>query len=259
MNQPTLTDLERMALQAGKILSENYEKKDLQVDYKGVIDLVTEVDHQSEAYLLGEISRLFPGHQVMTEESTGLDGSKEHLWILDPIDGTVNFAHGVPVFSVSLAYIHYGELTLGAVIDPMRNELFTAEKGKGSWLNGRRLQVAQASDLARSLLVTGFPYDMWHTSKNNLENFANLSLKTQAVRRIGSAALDLCYVGAGRFDGYWELKVRPWDIAGAMLVAQEAGALVTLADGAPNHLAEPLSVLAANPVLHAKILAELVL
>jgi myo-inositol-1(or 4)-monophosphatase len=255
-HMPTLTDLEQMARQAGRILSDGYEKN-FQVDYKGEIDLVTEIDRQSEEYILGEISRKFPGHSIMAEESGDTNGSTEHLWIVDPLDGTVNYAHGVPLFSVAIAYAHRGELTLGAVYDPMRDEMFLAEKGRGAWLNGRPLKVKQVADLGRSLLVTGFPYDVRTTANNNLQNYAKFALNSQGVRRLGSAALDLCYVGAGRFDGYWELSLKAWDLSAGALVAMEAGAKVTDVRGQVNFFKSPLSVVAANPTLHAKILAEL--
>jgi myo-inositol-1(or 4)-monophosphatase len=256
MNTPTLADLERMARQAGQILHTGYEK-DHQVDYKGVIDLVTEIDHQSEAYLIGEIQRLFPGHSILAEESGSLDGHDEHLWLIDPVDGTVNYAHGVPFFCVSLAYAHQGKVVLAAVFDPLRDELFTAVRGQGAWLNGRPLKVAQADELVKSLMVTGFPYDAWTTKRDNFVYFSKLGKLTQGVRRLGSAALDLCYVGAGRFDGYWELALKPWDVAAAGLIAEEAGAVVTNVSGGADYLNPPQSVVAANPALHAKLLAEL--
>lgn len=254
--QPTLADLERMARQAGRILSDGYEK-DHKVDYKGVIDLVTEIDHASEAYLLAEVARLFPGHSVLAEESGLIDGGADHLWLIDPLDGTVNYAHGVPMFCVSIAYAYKGQTRLAAVYDPLRDELFTAERGKGAWLNGRPLKVSTASELVRSLLVTGFPYDAWHASRNNFDYFVKFAKMSQGVRRLGSAALDLCYVGAGRFDGYWELSLKPWDVAAAGLVAEEAGATVTNVDGGSDYLHPPQSVLAANPALHALMLKEL--
>jgi myo-inositol-1(or 4)-monophosphatase len=255
-NTPLLTDLERMARQAGSILSEGYET-DLRVDYKGEIDLVTEFDRRSEDYLLAEIARNFPTHSVMAEETGGINGDNEHLWVVDPLDGTVNFAHGIPIFSVAVAYARQGELLLGAVYDPCRDEMFLAEKGRGAWLNGRPLRARQETDLGRSLLVTGFPYDVRTTSENNLAQYAHFALRSQGVRRLGSAALDLCYVAAGRFDGYWELSLKPWDLCAGALVAMEAGATVTDARGETNFFHPPLSVLAANPVLYEKMLAEL--
>jgi myo-inositol-1(or 4)-monophosphatase len=148
-------------------------------------------------------------------------------------------------------------VTLSAVYDPLRDELFTAERGTGAWLNGRRLQVSRVTELQRSLLVTGFPYDTWSTPQNNLENFSRFSKLTQGVRRLGSAALDLCYVAAGRFDGYWELSLKPWDMAAGSLIAAEAGAVVTTLEGGPDILTPPCSLIAAPPVIHAKMLGVL--
>lgn len=256
MRSPSLTDLERLARQAGRILSAGYEK-DHKVDYKGTIDLVTEIDHASEEFLINEISLLFPGHSFLAEESGASQGQTEHLWIIDPLDGTVNYAHGVPLFCVSIAYSYRGEVKLGAVYDPLRDELFTAERGKGAWLNGHPLKVSSANELIQSLLVTGFAYDIGQTMQDNLDNFVKFSKISQGVRRLGSAAIDLCYIAAGRLDGYWELSIKPWDIAAGGLIAEEAGATVTKVDGDPVYLRPPQSVLAANPVLHGKILEHL--
>ncbi|MGB8214502.1 MAG: inositol monophosphatase family protein [Anaerolineales bacterium] len=253
---PVLSDVERLARQAGEILRRGYEHEH-QVDYKGAIDLVTEVDHQSEDLLLGEIQRLFPGHQIVSEEAGLVPGRAGDEWYVDPLDGTVNYAHGVPFFSVSIAYTHNGILTLGVVYDPMRDELFAAERGQGARLNGRILYASNVTELQRSLLVTGFPYDAWSTPHNNLENYGRFAKLTQGVRRLGSAALDLSYVAAGRLEGYWELSVKPWDVAAGGLVALEAGATVTNIDGQANIITPPCSVLAAPPILHAKMKAVL--
>jgi myo-inositol-1(or 4)-monophosphatase len=253
---PALPDLESLARRAGDILRAGYEGEH-QVDYKGAIDLVTEVDHQSEAFLLGEIRRLFPDHQIVSEETGLVPGSDSHQWYVDPLDGTVNYAHGVPFFCVSIAYARGGTVSLGAVYEPLRDEMFGAERGQGAWLNGRRLQVSQAAELEKSLLVTGFPYDAWSSPRNNLEYFGRFARKTQGVRRLGSAALDLCYVAAGRLDGYWELTLHPWDVAAGGLIAAEAGAQVTGLDGEADYLAPPCSLLAASPALYAKMLAVL--
>lgn len=253
---PTLAQLERLARQAGEVLRAGYEGEH-QVDYKGVIDLVTEVDRQSEDLLLGEIQRLFPGHRIVSEEIGLIPGAVGNQWYVDPLDGTVNYAHGIPLFSVSIAYAQDGQVTLGAVYDPLRDEMFTAERGKGAWLNGRRLQVSSAAELRRSLLVTGFPYDTWSTPRNNLEYFGRFARLTQGVRRLGSAALDLCYLAAGRFDGYWELSLKPWDVAAGGLIAAEAGATVTDLDGGPDYLTPPCSLLAATPLIHGLMLEVL--
>ena len=253
---PILSDLEWLARQAGEILRLGYEQEH-QVDYKGAIDLVTEVDHQSEELLLGEIQRLFPGHQIISEEIGLVPGRAGDQWYVDPLDGTVNYAHGIPFFSVSIAYAHNGIVTLGVVYDPMRDELFAAERGLGARLNGRSLQVSKVTELQRSLLVTGFPYDAWSTPRNNLEFFGRFAKMTQGVRRMGSAALDLAYVAAGRFEGYWELSVKPWDVAAGGLVATEAGATVTNMDGQADYIIPPCSVLAAPSDLHGKMKAVL--
>lgn len=253
---PRLSDLEDMARQAGRILKEGYGT-DHQVDHKGRVDLVTEVDHQSEALIIGEIRRRFPDHQIVAEESGLLAGRSDHCWYIDPLDGTVNYAHDIPVFCVSIAYAWRGLVTLGAVYDPLRDELFSAELGKGAWLNGQRLHASEETDLVESLLATGFPYDLNKGEENNLGLYGYFALHSQAVRRLGAAALDLCYVGAGRFEGYWELRLAVWDIAAAALVASEAGVLVTDCAGNPDYLTSPVSILAANPGLHAIMLPEI--
>lgn len=250
---PTLSDLERLARQSGEILRLGYGHEH-QVDYKHVIDPVTEVDRQSEKLLLGEIQRFFPGHQIVSEEVGLLPGSAADQWYVDPLDGTVNYAHGIPIFCVSIAYAREGAVTLGVVYDPMQHELFAAERGQGAWCNERKLKVSQVTDFQHSLLVTGFPYDAWTTQHDNLENFGRFAKITQGVRRLGSAALDLCYVGAGRFDGYWELSLNPWDLAAGALIALEAGGIVTNLDGKRDILTPPCSVLAAPPGMHPKML-----
>jgi myo-inositol-1(or 4)-monophosphatase len=253
---PKLSDLERLARQAGEILRLGYEQEH-QVDYKGAIDLVTEVDHQSEELLLGEVQRLFPGHRIVSEEIGLVPGRPGDQWYVDPLDGTVNYAHGIPFFAVSIAYAHNGILSLGVVYDPLRDELFAAGRGQGARLNGRSLQVSKVTDLQRSLLVTGFPYDAWSTPRDNLDYFGRFAKTTQGVRRMGSAALDLCYVAAARFEGYWELSLKPWDVAAGGLVASEAGATVTNLEGLADYVTPPCSLLAAPPAIYAKMKAVL--
>ena len=254
--QLTLSYVENLARKAGAILHAGYDTEH-QVGYKGVIDLVTEVDHQSEAFLLGEIRRDFPDHHIFSEESGIIHGSDEHIWYIDPLDGTVNYAHHIPIFCVSIAYAFRGTLTLGAVYDPMRDEMFLAERGKGAFLNGRAARVSSATELQRSLLVTGFPYNAWNTPQDNFDNFVKFGKLSQGVRRLGSAALDLCYVAAGRFDGFWEMALNPWDVAAGGLLAEEAGARVTNVTGEADYLSPPQSVVAAAPGIHARMLEEL--
>ncbi len=256
MKAPTRSDLERLARAAGRILRDGYSQKH-QISYKGVIDPVTEVDRAVEDLLLSEIARRWPGSHILAEESGVTQGDPTHRWYVDPLDGTVNYAHHIPIFSVSIAYACRGEVRLGVVYDPMREELFTAERGRGACLNGKPIHVSQASELRESLLVTGFPYDAWDSPQDNFANFVKLAKLTQGVRRLGSAALDLCYVAAGRFDGFWELSLKPWDVAAGGLIAEEAGARVTNLRGDPDYLSPPQSIVAAAPALHPKILREL--
>ena len=253
---PRLADLEALARQAGEILRQGFGEES-NVYHKGAIDLVTDIDRRSEAFLLEEIQRRFPGDRVVAEESGEVPGQDCCVWYVDPLDGTVNFAHSVPIFSVSIAYALEGELHLGVVYDPMRDECFSAERGRGAWLNGEPLQVSEVADLNESLLVTGFPYDIRTNPVNNLEQYTRFSLRAQGVRRLGSAAIDLCYVAAGRFEGYWELSIEPYDIAAGGLIASEAGARVSTVSGEADYLAPPCSIVAANPALHAKMLPVL--
>lgn len=256
MMQPTLAYIENLARQAGEILRAGYNK-DHQVDYKGVIDLVTEVDHQSEAYLLGEVQQDFPDHHIFSEETGVIQGNEENIWYIDPLDGTVNYAHHIPIFCVSIGYAFQGRLTLGAVYDPLRDEMFTAERGQGATLNGKRLSVSTVVELQKSLLVTGFPYDTWNTKLDNFANFEKFGKLTQGVRRLGSAALDLSYVAAGRFEGFWELALKPWDVAAGGLICEEAGAVVTNIHGENDFISTPQSILATAPGIHARMLEEL--
>ena len=255
MTTPTLAYLERLARQAGQILRAGYQQEH-QVDYKGVIDLVTEIDRQSEDYILGEIREQFPDHNVLAEESGGTRGDG-HQWYIDPLDGTVNYAHNIPFFSVSIAYASNGSLSLAAVYDPMRDEMFTAERGKGAHLNGRPLRISDVVELQKSLLVTGFPYDAWNSKFDNFGNFVKFGKLSQGVRRFGSAALDLCYVAAGRFDGFWELSLKPWDVAAGGLICEEAGAHVTNVFGETDYISPPQSILATTPGIYARMLEEL--
>jgi myo-inositol-1(or 4)-monophosphatase len=253
MNTPTLADLENLAHQAGEILRLGFDQG-TRIYHKGDIDLVTDVDHRSEAFLLDEIQRRFPGSAIVAEESGALPGQDCCKWYIDPLDGTVNFAHGVPIFSVSIAYAEDGCVRLGAVYDPMQDECFTADLGRGAWLNGKPIHVSTTLALDQSLLVTGFPYDVRTNPQNNLDLYSRFTLLSQGVRRLGSAALDLSYVAAGRFEGFWELRLGPWDVAAGGLIAQEAGARVTSAMGEPDYLAPPCSILAANPQIHPQML-----
>jgi myo-inositol-1(or 4)-monophosphatase len=256
MTSPRLDEIETLARRAGKLVRDGFDKKH-EVSYKGVIDLVTEVDRASETLLLEEIRGRWPEDMIMAEESGLSQGDKQHFWYVDPLDGTVNYAHHIPIFSVSLAWAREGKVVLGVVFDPIHDELFSAERGKGARLNGHRIHVSDARELAKSLLVTGFPYDAWDTEHDNFANFVRLSKMTQGVRRFGSAALDACWVAAGRFDGFWEMSLHSWDVAAGGLIAEEAGATVTNTTGGPDYLTSPQSVIAAAPAIHGLIQEQL--
>ena len=250
---PNLNTLISLAKGAGKILRAGYSQaKD--VRYKGTVDLVTQFDHQSEDYLVGEIRRQFPQDTIVTEESGLLNGNGGGRWYIDPLDGTVNFAHGVPIFAVSIAYEEAGQMKYGVIYDPLRDECFCAEAGQGATLNGEPIQVSAAPDLIHSLMVTGLPYDLLETTQNNLDNFVRFSRHCQGVRRLGAAALDLCYVACGRLDGYWEIRLSAWDIAAGSLIVREAGGVMTDVEGDPHVMKAPFSVLAANATIHPLML-----
>lgn len=226
------------------------------VSSKGTLELLTQHDLASEQLIVDAITATFPGDAILAEEGGAREGN-EWTWLVDPLDGTTNFAHGLPIFSVSIAGRREGILEFAVVYDPMRDELFQAERGRGGVLNDRPLVVSTAVDLAESLLVTGFPYDLRENPDNNLDRFALLSRRARAVRRLGSAALDLAYVAAGRFDGYWELRLSPWDMAAGMLLVEEAGGTVTRIDGSPDPLQPPTSIVATNGRIHGGLLEAL--
>jgi myo-inositol-1(or 4)-monophosphatase len=214
------------ALKAGAILRKG-KGKQRHVDYKGRVDLVTEYDIKSEKFITGEIARIFPTHSILAEESGQTDNKPSHVWIVDPLDGTTNFAHDYPAYCVSIGLEVDGENVLGVVYDPVHDEMFHAVKGQGAYMNRTQIHVSNQNKLSRSLLATGFPYDIAETNEDNLDNFARMYKVAQGIRRGGSAALDLCYVACGRFDGFWELKLHPWDCAAGVVIVREAGGKVT--------------------------------
>jgi myo-inositol-1(or 4)-monophosphatase len=232
----------------------------MRIDKKGAIDLVTEIDIEIERAFRATIAQRFPDHTVLGEEfasAADRGAESEFCWVLDPIDGTTNYAHGLPIFCASLALEIDGEAVVGTVYDPNRRELFTAERGQGARLNGTPLQVSSASSLIDSLLVTGFPYSVQREPDELIGLFAAFMTRARAVRRLGSAALDLCYVAAGRFDGFWEMKLQPWDMAAGALIVTEAGGRVTLSTGEPFR-SRAGSVLATNGSIHDEMLATIV-
>jgi myo-inositol-1(or 4)-monophosphatase len=228
----------------------------LRIDKKGAIDLVTEIDIAIERDFRRTISERFPDHAVLGEEfetSGQRDRVPRFCWVFDPIDGTTNYAHGLPIFCSSLALEIGGRAVVGAIYDPTRRELFSAERGAGAWLNGSPIRVSSSATLIDSLLVTGFPYSVQQDAEELVGLFGEFLGKARAVRRLGSAALDLCYVAAGRLDGFWEQKLNPWDMAAGGLIVEEAGGTVTSSGGAP-FTSRSGSVLATNGQLHQAML-----
>jgi myo-inositol-1(or 4)-monophosphatase len=226
------------------------------IDKKGTIDLVTEIDLECERMCRAVIAERFPDHAILAEELGGPGaepGGARFRWVFDPLDGTTNYAHGLPIYCASLGLEIDGARAVAAVYDPSRRELFTAERGQGAYLNGQALQVSSTSALIDSLLVTGFPYDMDRQGPELIELFGWFMRRARAVRRLGSAALDLCYVAAGRFDAFWEQNLKPWDVAAGALVVEEAGGRVTGMDGARFDAAAG-HLLASNARIHEQML-----
>ena len=213
--------------EAGAILLD-YVKSGFRIEHKSLINLVTDADHAAEQYVIDSIRSRFPTHRFLAEERGQIEESfSPYRWIIDPLDGTTNFAHGYPAFCVSVGLELQGRCVLGVVYDPSRDELFTAITGYGAQLNGYPIHVSTTSSLDGSLLVTGFAYDIRETPRNNLDHFAKFAVKAQGIRRTGSAALDLCYVATGRFDGFWEVTLSPWDMAAGSVIVEEAGGCLT--------------------------------
>jgi myo-inositol-1(or 4)-monophosphatase len=227
--------------------------QDLRFKGEGKRDLVTEADKRSEQIIVDAITQRFPDHRILAEEGTSTGGSGEYRWIIDPLDGTTNFAHRYPLYCVSIAVERGGETRAGVVYAPYMDELFVAVRGEGATLNGVPIRVSAVDELIGGLLCTGFPYRLDGPEGNNLMNWGNFVLRTQATRRDGAAALDLCYVAAGRFDGFWELNLQPWDIAAGALIVQEAGGTISDAYGRPFTV-EGHDVVASNGLLHEKML-----
>jgi myo-inositol-1(or 4)-monophosphatase len=239
------------AKEAGKLILQQAGKRKI-VGFKTKIDFVTNVDKNSEELITSIIRKNFPDHGILAEEGTSAEG--ENMWVIDPLDGTTNFMHGYPFFCVSIALIKKGRQAMGVVYDPIRNEMFHAIAGQGAYLNGRKIKVSGAKEVKDSLLVTGFYYERGDIMRKTLDKMgAFLSLNVHGVRRDGSAALDMCYVACGRLDGYWEYVLSPWDFAAASLIAKEAGAVVTTAEGSPIGM-KKAGVIAANRNIHKKML-----
>jgi len=249
------------AREAGRVLAERFGSASLKVQHKGEIDLVTESDLAAERLIVERIRNYYPRHDILAEESgtssaqEGVGRSSDYKWIIDPLDGTTNYAHGYPCFCVSVALEAKGELVIGVIYDPTRDELFAAERGGGATLNGRRIRVSETNDLNEALLCTGYPYDV-RGRDNFARHFTNFILNAQGVRRDGSAALDLAYVACGRFDGFWEEGLRPWDVAAGAVLIQEAGGHVSRYDNTPFDIYAP-PIMATNGLVHEAMMRVL--
>src|SRR3990167_743675 len=254
------------AKEAGRIQRERFGEN-FKIEHKGEINLVTEVDYQCEKAIIDIIKRDYPEHEILTEEAGSVKGlppshspltkggqmEGKYKWIIDPLDGTTNYAHSYPCFCASVGLEIDGEIVAGAVYNPMIDELFTSIKGEGAYLNGNRIRVSKIGDINKSLLATGFPYDIRESKENNLNHFCNFAVRAQAIRRPGSAVLDLCYLAAGRFDGFWELKLYPWDMAASSLIVKEAGGMITDFRGGEFSIYKG-EMLATNGLIHKEMI-----
>ena len=245
----------RVARDAGALLRDRLGTR-IDISHKGSINLVTDVDLASEKLIREAISTYHPRHEILAEEGGLTESNSEYRWIVDPLDGTTNYAHGYPVFCVSIALEEKGEVVLGVVYDPMRDELFAAERGAGAILNNKPILGSKIDDLTQSILSTGFPYDIKTSKLTNLDHWANFAMNAQALRRDGAAALDLCYVACGRYDGFWELNLSPWDTAAGALIVTEAGGRVTDFEGGEFSNYKP-EVVASNGLIHERMIEVL--
>ncbi|MFO1463947.1 MAG: inositol monophosphatase family protein [bacterium] len=231
-------------------------KRARQIEFKGSINLVTDVDKACEKEIVDLLQGKFPDHDILAEEGSGRRKDSEYKWVIDPLDGTTNYAHGYRLFCISIALERRGEIVVGAVYEPNRDEMFLAEKGSGAALNGERIRVSEVADLNHAMLATGFAYNVREAKNNNLDHFENFLMKAQAIRRDGVAAIDLCYVADGRYDGFWELNLFPWDVAAGLLMIQEAGGKVTDFRGRPFDIYAK-EICASNGKLHEAMVAVL--
>ena len=261
LSQPELDSLTHIAIQAaqrgGSVLTD-YAQKGFEIHKKDhPINLVTEADLHAEKVVIQSITQAYPDHQILSEEE-GLQAlqNSPFKWIIDPLDGTTNFAHGFPMYNVSIGLEYEGEVLIGVVYDPTRQELFLGQKGKGATLNNTPIHVSTTPKLGEALLVTGFAYDVHTVADNNLKEFCQFTLKARGIRRTGTAAIDLCYIACGRLDGFWELKLNPWDTAAGKLMVEEAGGKVT------NYHGQPFSIygkdlIASNGLIQDEMVAVL--
>ena len=252
-NHEYLAAMAAIAREAGALLM-GYFDRHIKIEYKGDADLVTAADRKSEALIRERIRQTWPGHDVMGEEEGLRDTGSEYRWYVDPLDGTTNFAHGFPVFCVSMGLQHRDRMIAGVCFDPTRNEMFAAERGKGAFLNDKPIHVSKVANLAESLVGTGFPSHKRHKNPN-IHFYHQITLRTHGVRRAGSAALDLCSVACGRLDGFWEFNLNPWDTAAGVLIVEEADGRVTDFEGDAFQL-NSRETLASNGLIHDALVRE---
>jgi len=250
------------AREAGRVLAERFGRASLEVRHKGDIDLVTEADLAAERLIVERIRSHHPRHAILAEEAGAVERvagtpASDYKWIIDPLDGTTNYAHGYPCFCVSIALERSGELIIGVIYNPIRDEMFAAERGAGATLNGRRIRVSEINDLNQAMVCTGFPYDV-RARGDFARHFHNFIMHAQSVRRDGSAALDLAYVACGRFDGFWEEGLRPWDVAAGAIIIEEAGGRVSRYDNSPLDIYRS-PIVSSNGLLHEAMMSVLAL
>lgn len=238
----------KIAQSAGKILLEG-QQKGFSIDYKGKSNLVTEIDKKSEQYIVGELRKAYPDHSILGEEGSNETHNVNYRWIIDPIDGTTDYAHGHPYYCVSIGLEIEGEIAVGTVFAPVYNEMFTAAKGMGAFLNGKKISVSDIENIEESLLGTGFNPSAPELSKQNITHFEHFQDHSHGIRRCGAAALDICYVAAGRLDGFWENGLSAWDMAAGKIIVEEAGGTITALNGSPFNI-EDRQILATNGKIH---------
>lgn len=251
--KPTLDFIQNIATQAGGIL-QNLADTDLNIQHKSRKDLVTKADYESEQFLIDAILTKYPSHSIIAEETGKHAGDADYQWFIDPLDGTLNYAHGMPIYAVSIGFAYQGKLEMGVVYDPSRKELFSAQRGGGATLNGHPIRVGNQTDLIECMVISGFPHGINNPCDEKWANYMSLSQKTQTLRRIGSASLSGAYVAAGRADGVLNISFYSWDVAASIVILEEAGSLVTDVRGEKSYLTTPTSLVAANPVIHKKLL-----
>ena len=249
--QKELNAAVKAALSAGNMIKSRVGKAQ-RIRFKGKINIVTDTDIKAEKLIVKTLKKAFPQYGFLAEEQYAKNKGGDR-WIIDPLDGTTNFAHGFPFFAVSIALEKAGQIMAGVVYDPMHEELFTAIKGKGAYLNKKKIKVSKVKNLSRAFLATGFSYNFKGKKDNNIDNFTKFILASMAVRRAGAAALDLCYVACGRFDGFWEMDLQPWDTAAAVLIIEEAGGIITQFDGS-SFSNDKKNILASNDLIHKQML-----